>query len=73
MFDLINYSTKSKYDDSNKLVIGEMKDETADVAMEEFFGLKPKMYLFLLDDSNKYKKLMAETKILVTMNIKMFW
>ena len=31
MFDFINYSTKSKYyDDSNKLVIGNMKDETID-------------------------------------------
>ena len=31
MFDFSNYSTKSKYyDDSNKLVIGNMKDETID-------------------------------------------
>ena len=30
MFDFINYSTKSKYyDNSNKLVVGKMKDETA--------------------------------------------
>ena len=37
MFDLINYSTKSKYyDNSNKLVIGKMKDETAVAAIEEF-------------------------------------
>ena len=32
MFDFSNYSTKSKYyDNSNKLVVGEMKDETAGV------------------------------------------
>ena len=32
MFDFSNYSTKSKYyDDSNKLVIGKMKDETGGV------------------------------------------
>ena len=31
MFDLSNYLTKSKYyDDSNKLVVGEMKGETGD-------------------------------------------
>ena len=30
MFDCGNYSTKSKYyDNSNKLIIGKMKDETA--------------------------------------------
>ena len=41
MFDFSNYSTKSKYhDDSNKLVIGKMKDEAAGVTIEEFVGLK---------------------------------
>ena len=40
MFDLSNYSTKSKYhDDSNRLVIGKMKGDTADVAIEDFVGL----------------------------------
>ena len=44
IFDFSNYSTKSKYyDNSNKLVVGKMKDETAGVAIEEFVGLKPKM------------------------------
>ena len=37
MFDFSNYSTTSKYyDNSNKLVVGKMKDETAGVAIEEF-------------------------------------
>ena len=41
MFDFSNYSAKSKcYDNSNKLVVGKMKDETAGVAIEEFVGLK---------------------------------
>ena len=45
MFDFSNSSTKSKYhDDSNKFVIGKMKDETGGVAIEEFVRLKPKMY-----------------------------
>ena len=43
MFDFSNYSTKRKYyDNSNKLLIGKMKDETPGVAIEEFVGLKPK-------------------------------
>ena len=34
MFDFSNCSTKSKYyDDSNKLVVGEMKDEAGSVAL----------------------------------------
>ena len=50
MFDFSNYSTKSKfYDNSNKLVIGKMKDETAAIAIKVFVGLKPKMYSFLVE------------------------
>ena len=45
VFDFSNFSTKSKYyDNSNKLVIEEMKDEIAGVAIKELVGLKPKMY-----------------------------
>ena len=33
-----------------------MKDETGGVAIEEFLGLKPKMYSFLLDDNSEHKK-----------------
>ena len=52
MFDFSNYSTKSKYyDNSNKLVIEKMKDETGGVAIEEFIRLKPEMYSFLVDNS----------------------
>ena len=57
MFDFSNYSTKSKYyDNSNKLVVDKMKDETAGVVIKEFFGLKPKMCYFLLNDSSEHKK-----------------
>ena len=57
MFDVSNYSTKSKYyDNSNKLVVGKMKDERAEVAIEEFVGLMPKMYLCLVDDDSEHKK-----------------
>ena len=44
MFDFSNYQTKSNYDNSNKLVIGKMKDETRGVVIGEFVELKPKMY-----------------------------
>ena len=57
MFEFRNYSTRSKYyDNSNKLVIGKMKDETGGVAIEEFVGLKPKMYSFLVDNNKKAKR-----------------
>ena len=57
MFDFSNYLTKSKYyDNSNKLVVGKMKDETAGVTIKEFVRLKPKMYSYFVDDNNEHKK-----------------
>ena len=57
IFDFSNYSTKSKYyDNSNKLVVGKMKDKTASVAIEEFVGLKPKIYLCLVNDNGEHGK-----------------
>ena len=65
MFGFSNYLAKSKYyDDSNKLVIGNMKDEIGGVAIEEFVGLKPKMYSFLIDNS-EHKKQKAWIKMLL--------
>ena len=57
IFDFSDYSTKSKYyDNSNKLVVGKMKDKTAGVAIEEFVGLKPKIYLCLVNDNGEHGK-----------------
>ena len=57
MFGFSNFSTKSNYyDNSNKLVVGKIKDKTAGVVMEEFVGLKPKIYLYLVDDNSEHKK-----------------
>ena len=57
MFDFSNYSTKSKYyDNSNKLVIGKMKEKVRGVPVEEFFGLKPEMYSFLVDDNSEQEQ-----------------
>ena len=44
------------YDDWNKLVVGKRKDKTGSVAIEEFVGLKPKMYSIFVDDSSEHKK-----------------
>ena len=64
MFDFSNYLSKSKYYyNSNKLVIGKIKDETRGVTIEEFVGLKPKMYSFLLDKS-EHKKAKVVNKML---------
>ena len=53
MFDFSNYSAKSKYyDNSNKLVVGKMEDETADLAIKEFVELKPKMYSYLVGNNS---------------------
>ena len=66
MFDFSNYWTKSKYnDDSNKLVIAKMKDETGSIAIEEFAGLNPKMHSFLVDDNSEHKKAKGVNKNVV--------
>ena len=68
MFDCSNYSTKSKYyDDSNKLVMGKMKDETRGFAIEEFVGLKPKMHSFWVDNS-EHKKTEGANKNVTTIS-----
>ena len=57
MLDFSNYSTNSKYhDNSNRLVIGKMKDKTTGVSIEKIVGLKPKMYSYLVDDNSEHKK-----------------
>ena len=45
MFDFSNYSKDSKFfDETNKKVIGKMKDEFGGVIVNEFVGLKSEMY-----------------------------
>ena len=58
MFDLSNYSAKSKYyEDSNKLVVDKNKYQTAGVGFKEFVELKLKVYLVLVDDSGEHNKM----------------
>ena len=64
MFDLINCSTKSKYDDNpDKLIIGEIKDETGSILSDKFAWLKPKMHSFLVDN-NEHKKAKVNKNII---------
>ena len=45
LFDFSNYSKDSTfYDDTNKNVIGKMKDEYGGAIIDQFIGLKSKMY-----------------------------
>ena len=73
MFDFSNYSAKSNYyDDSRKLIVGKMKHNSGDVAIKELAGLKPKMYLFLVDDCSKYKnkiKMLLQEWIIIVWSI----
>ena len=56
IFDFSNYSAESKcHNNSNKLVAGKMKDEIAGVAIEEYVGLKPNMYSYLVDDNSQHR------------------
>ena len=45
LFDFSNYPKDSKFfDETNKKVIGKMKDESEGKIIDEFVGLKSKMY-----------------------------
>ena len=49
-FDNSEYSENSPYfDKSNKKVIGEFKDEVSGIPINEFIGLRSKMYSYLKD------------------------
>ena len=44
-FDFSNYSKDSRFfDETNKKVIGKMKDQFGVIIIEEFVGLKSKVY-----------------------------
>ena len=46
MFSFSAYSAKSKYyDDSKKIIVGKMNDETDIVTIEEYVGLKSNVFV----------------------------
>ena len=58
MFDLSNYSAKSKYyEDSNRLVVDKKKISKAGVGFRELVELKLKIYSVLVDDSGEHNKI----------------
>ena len=81
LFDFSIYSKDSKFfDGANKKVIGKMKDEFGGVIVEEFDGLKSKMYSIkkidgkecntakgvnIATEFNKFKDLLFNKKIII--------
>ena len=66
MFDFSNYPKDSKlFDETNKKVIGKMKDEFGRVIVDELIGLKSKIYSIKNIDGkefNKWKRVNIATK-----------
>ena len=55
LFDFSNYSKDSNFfNETNKKVIGKMKDEVGGVIVTEFVGLKSKMYSIKKIDGKEY-------------------
>ena len=52
-----------------KKVIGSMKDELGGKLMEEFVGLRPKCYSYLMDDGKVYKKAKGTKKCAIERNL----
>jgi hypothetical protein len=56
LFDLSNYKYNHfLYDETNKKVVGKMKDETDGIPIVEFCGIRSKMYSTLLDNEKEKK------------------
>ena len=62
-FDNNDYPENSQYfDKTNKKVIGKFKDEAAGVPINEFVGLRSKMYSYARKITNKVERLLRELK-----------
>ena len=48
--------TATTYDETNKKVIGKMKDQCAGTPIAEYIGLRPKLYSILRSDEQLIKK-----------------
>ena len=55
LFDFSNYLKDSKFfDETNKKVVGKMKDEFGGIIVDEFVGLKSKIYSIKKIDGKEY-------------------
>ena len=55
--DFSDYPTDHRlYDETNKKVIGKLKDECAGAAIAEYIGLRPKLYSVFRTDEQLIKK-----------------
>ena len=69
LFDFNNYPVDFKYyNNANNLVVSKMKDETCSVLIKSFVGLMSKMYTFITEENNEYKKVEGVNKKLLMMN-----
>ena len=50
------FKSKCSQNNSKKLVVVKIKDETAGVAVEEFAVLNPEMYSYLVKDNSEHEK-----------------
>lgn len=58
-YDFSDYpKNRPLYDETNKNVIGKMKDECAGTPIAEYIGLRPKLYSVLRADKDLIKKQM---------------
>ena len=62
---MIIHEIQSFFDPVNKKVIGKMKDEFKAKMINEFIGLKSKMYSSIAVNVEKLKKKMVSTKMLL--------
>ena len=71
MFDNSDYpKALPYYDESNKKVIGKMKDEAAGTPIVEFVGLRSKMYSYKKEGGKTDKKAKGVKKSVVSKDIK---
>ena len=64
-FFLVIIHFKSKwYDDSNRVVVGNMKDEEGNAAIKKIVELKSNKAFMFIDDSSEHKNAKCAKKIL---------
>ena len=74
LFDFGNYSKVSKFfNETNKKVIGKIKDEFGGVIMIKFVGLKSKMYSIKKIDCKEHNTAKGVSIAIEIINLKMFY